>query len=53
MADWQREKLVELIIESVGGCAKYWAEEIADYLLAHGVNVVPSKVREAGEKNDF
>lgn len=40
----QREKLIELIIESVNGCARHWAEVIADYLLANGVVVLPCNV---------
>ena len=39
----QREKLIELIIESVRGCARNWAEVIADYLLANGVTVPQCK----------
>lgn len=42
--DKQRERLVELIIASVNGCARNWAEVIADYLLANGVIVPPCKV---------
>lgn len=38
MAD-VREKLVEIIQNSVGGCARHWAEVIADGLIAHGVTV--------------
>ena len=34
-----REKLVEIIQNSVGGCASHWAEVIADGLIAHGVTV--------------
>ena len=34
MAD--REKLIELIQSAVGGCARYWAELIADILIANG-----------------
>ena len=34
-----REKLVEIIQNSVGGCARHWAEVIADGLLANGVTV--------------
>ena len=34
-----KEKLVETIQNSVGGCARYWAEVIADGLSAHGVTV--------------
>lgn len=36
-----RDRLIELIQESVNGCAKNWAEVIADHLLANGI-VVPS-----------
>lgn len=35
-----RDRLIELIQASVGGCARHWAEVIADHLLANGV-VVP------------
>ena len=34
-----REKLVEIIQNSVGGCARHWAEVIADGLIAHSVTV--------------
>ena len=34
-----REKLVEIIQNSVGGCARQWAKDIADGLIAHGVTV--------------
>ena len=34
-----REKLVEIIQNSVGGCTRHWAEVIADGLIAHGVTV--------------
>ena len=34
-----REKLVVIIQNSVGGCARHWAEVIADGLLANGVTV--------------
>ena len=33
------EKLVEIIQNSVGGCARHWAEVIADGLIANGVTV--------------
>ena len=33
------EKLLEIIQNSVGGCARHWAEVIADGLIAHGVTV--------------
>ena len=35
-----RDRLIELIQASVGGCARNWAEVIADHLLANGV-IVP------------
>ena len=49
-----REKLVEIIQNSVGGCARYWAEVIADGLIAHGVTVqewisVDDRLPEMGE----
>ena len=34
-----REKLVEIIQNSVGGCARHWAEVVADGLIANGVTV--------------
>ena len=34
-----KEKLVEIIQNSVGGCARHWAELIADGLIANGVTV--------------
>lgn len=40
----QKERLVELIIQSVDGCARHWAEIIADHLLDNGVIVPPCKV---------
>ena len=40
----ERERLIELIQKSVDGCARHWAEVIADYLLANGVIVPPCKV---------
>ena len=39
-----RDRLVEMIQDSVNGCARHWAEIIADYLLANGVTVPPCKV---------
>lgn len=38
-----KEKLVEIIQNSVGGCARYLAEVIADGLIAHGVTVQSDK----------
>ena len=34
-----RDRLIELIQNAVNGCARNWAEVIADYLLANGVTV--------------
>ena len=39
-----KEKLSEMIQSAVGGCAKYWADVIADKLLAEGVIVPPCNV---------
>ena len=39
-----REKLVEIIQNSVGGCARHWAEVISDGLIAGGVTVLPCNV---------
>jgi hypothetical protein len=39
-----RERLIELIQTSVDGCARHWAEVIADYLIDNGVVVPPCKV---------
>lgn len=36
-----KDRLITLIQNSVNGCAKHWAEIIADYLLANGVIVPP------------
>lgn len=42
-----RNKLIELIQESVDGCARYWASVIADHLIENGV-ILPEflKVKE-------
>ena len=32
-----REKLIEQIQSAVGGCARYWAEVIADSLIENGL----------------
>lgn len=39
-----KDRLIELIQQSVKGCARNWVEIIADYLLANGVIVLPCKV---------
>lgn len=36
-----KEKLTELIQNAVGGCARHWAEIIADHLIANRVTVLP------------
>lgn len=38
------DRLIELIQDSVGGCAKNWAETIADHLIAEGIVAPPCKV---------
>ena len=40
-----RERLVELIQESVNGCARNWAEVIADHLIANDVVVKDNLVQ--------
>jgi hypothetical protein len=35
-----RNRLIELIQESVDGCAKHWAEIIADHLIENGVVII-------------
>lgn len=47
-----RERLIELIQDSVNGCARNWAEIIADYLLANGVIVLPCKVGDTVYQTD-
>lgn len=39
-----KDKLSDMIQNAVGGCAKNWADIIADHLLAEGVIVPPCKV---------
>ena len=39
-----KEKLSNMIQNAVDGCAKYWADLIADRLLSEGVIVPPCKV---------
>ena len=34
-----RNKLIDMIQVAVGGCSRHWAEVIADYLLANGVEI--------------
>ena len=39
-----RDRLIDMIQDSVNGCARHWAEIIADYLLDNGVTVPPCKI---------
>ena len=39
-----KEKLIGLIQDAVGGCARHWAEVIADHLLEQGAILPPCKV---------
>lgn len=39
-----RDKLSKMIQSAVGGCAKYWADVIADYLIDNNVVVLPCKI---------
>ena len=39
-----KERLIKLIQDAVGGCARNWAEIIADNLIENGVIYVPCKV---------
>lgn len=51
----ERERLIELIQKSVNGCARNWAETIADYLLANGVKCMPfiAMIERTTEKGEF
>lgn len=54
MAEYiERERLIELIQKSVDGCARHWAEVVADYLLANGVIVPPCKVGDTVYVNPY
>ena len=43
-----RDRLIELIQNAVNGCARHWAEIIADHLLANGV-IVPIRCKDCTE----
>lgn len=47
-----RDRLSEIIQSAVGGCAKYWADVIADKLLAEGVSVLQCKVGDTVYQTD-
>ena len=34
-----KEKMIALIQDAVGGCSRYWAELIADNLIANGATL--------------
>lgn len=36
-----RDRLIELIQNAVNGCARHWAEIIADHLISKGVTIEP------------
>ena len=36
-----KDKLIELIQNSVGGCARHWAEIIASHLIANNAIILP------------
>lgn len=38
--DIERERIIKLIQDAVDGCARYWAQLIADNLLANGVRFI-------------
>ena len=42
-----RDRLSNMIQNAVGGCAKYWADVIADHLLSEGVIVPKVKIGQA------
>lgn len=41
----EKELMIQLIQEAVGGCARHWAEVIADHLLANDFRHVPQKTK--------
>lgn len=47
-----KEKLVEIVQSSVGGCARNWAEVIADGLIANGVTVQGREIQRLKEENN-
>ena len=42
--DNMRERLATMVQDAVGGCARHWAEIIADHLIENGVILPPCKV---------
>lgn len=48
-----RDRLIELIQNSVNGCARHWADVIAGHLLANGVIVPRVKVGQTIYRCDF
>lgn len=47
-----REKLIAMIQEAVGGCARHWAELIADHLIANVVTVADGKDTDVPAKQE-
>lgn len=47
-----KERLINLIIESVNGCARNWAEVIANHLIENGIIVPPCKVGDVVYQTD-
>lgn len=47
-----RDRLIELIQSAVDGCARHWAEKIADYLIDHGAIIPPCKVGDTVYQTD-
>jgi hypothetical protein len=51
-----RDKLIELIQNAVGGCARHWAELIADALIDNGVTLqqwIPVSERLPGKTGSY
>jgi hypothetical protein len=47
-----RDRLSKMIQDSVGGCAKHWADTIADYLISNNVIVLQCKVGDTVYQTD-
>ena len=48
-----RDKLIDLIVESVHGCARHWAEIIADHLIYNGVKLSNNDKHKYVDANDL
>jgi hypothetical protein len=49
----EKEKLIQIIMSATNGCARYWAELIANKLLAEGVTITPSEQIRAEARREF